>query len=322
MKIRFFLIFYFNLIFCNLAVSKIINIDNLISLDVPENHTYTSYQRYEDFKDFFISLNIQEKKINMFSIAPTKYIDFIKEVIDGQDPMENKYIKSVIVKMEKKKFKDEVHQSKWLISEMKKIFKREKIDFITDLLIIDKGLYSILNDLDSTDDEFLQIAKSLKDMNNSELIKSTKEIRKTLTSLSRDNKSILINEDMTIILNRFKIARNQNENLFLETNGDLIYILGAMKIEVKLSFFLTEKNNKTFLVGSFCFVNCSKFNNKFDKMLKPAFTKIISTTNNNSNSSEIITDDKIRKLKKLKKLLDENVLTQEEFNKAKNKILN
>ena len=205
---------------------------------------------------------------------------------------------------------------------MKKIFKREKIDFITDLLIIDKGLYSILNDLDSTDDEFLQIAKSLKNMNNSELIKSTKETRKILTSLSRDNKSIPINEDMTIILNRFKIARNQNENLFLETNGDLIYFLGAMKIEVKLSFFLTEKNNQTFLVGSFCFVNCSKFYNKFDKMLKPAFTKIISTTNNNSNSSEIITDDKIRKLRKLKKLLDENVLTQEEFNKAKNKILN
>ena len=96
MKIRFFLIFYFNLIFCNLAVSKIINIDNLISLDVPENHTYTSYQRYEDFKDFLIPLNIQEKKINMFSIAPTKYIDFIKEVIDGQDPIENKYIKILL----------------------------------------------------------------------------------------------------------------------------------------------------------------------------------------------------------------------------------
>lgn len=322
MKIRFFLIFYFNLIFCNLAVSKIINIDNLISLDVPENHTYTSYQRYEDFKDFLIPLNIQEKKINMFSIAPTKYIDFIKEVIDGQDPMENKYIKSVIVKMEKKKFKDEVHQSKWLISEMKKIFKREKIDFITDLLIIDKGLYSILNDLDSTDDEFLQIAKSLKDMNNSELIKSTKETRKILTSLSRDNKSIPINENMTIILNRFKIARNQNENLFLETNGDLIYILGAMKIEVKLSFFLTEKNNKTFLVGSFCFVNCSKFNNKFDKMISHLFSTNLSNQLNTTSKSSVINSDIVDQLKSLNDLYKSGVLTKEEFDKAKKKILN
>ena len=38
-------------------------------------------------------------------------------------------IQSLMKKAEKKRFKDEVQQSKWLISEAKKIMKKEKIDF-------------------------------------------------------------------------------------------------------------------------------------------------------------------------------------------------
>ena len=44
-------------------------------------------------------------------------------------------------------------------------------------------------------------------MSQNELYNYTKEFRKQMTSLSRDNKSIPINEDSTILLNKFEIAK-------------------------------------------------------------------------------------------------------------------
>ena len=48
--------------------------------------------------------------------------------------------------------------------------------------------------------------------------------------------------------------------------------------------------------------------------------KITNKNKMNNNSSEI-SNDEIKRLKELKKLLDEGILTQEEFNSEKKKIL-
>ena len=48
----------------------------------------------------------------------------------------------------------------------------------------------------------------------------------------------------------------------------------------------------------------------------PKITKKTTTTNSD-NSSDVVTQ-----LKELKRLFDDGILTQEEFNKAKNKLLN
>ena len=67
-----------------------------------------------------------------------------------------------------------------------------------------------------------------------------------------------------------------------------------------------------------CLVNCSKFYNTFDKIVNKSFNSntsinVISNSNN---------DDFINQLKQLNDLYKSGVLTKEEFEKAKKKILN
>ena len=157
-------------------------------------------------------------------------------------------------------------------------------------------------------------------MDNSELKESTKEIRKQLTLLAGNNKSILINDEMTINLNKFKIAKNEYGKLFLKSNGKMIWIIGPIKIDIMLNLFVTENNDNAYLFISSCYVNCSKFNSKFDTMIKPIIstnTQVQKTTSNISDSGSLT-----EQLKALNELYKSGALTKEEFEKAKKKILN
>ena len=144
----------------------------------------------------------------MFLVGPIKYVEFEKSILDGEDMMENKYVKSIMKKAEKKRFKDEVQQGKWFISEAKKIMKKEKIDFATYAFVSNKSLTKLA--LEDEGDEVADMITELQNMDNSELKESTKEIRKQLTLLAGNNKSILINDEMTINLNKFKIAKKKD----------------------------------------------------------------------------------------------------------------
>jgi len=66
---------------------------------------------------------------------------------------------------------------------------------------------------------------------------------------------------------------------------------------------------------STCYVECSKFNSKFDKMIKPIFstnTQVQKTTSNISGSNDLV-----EWLKALNELYKFGVLTKEEFEKVK-----
>jgi len=316
---RFLIIIFTGLLWCNILPAKILNIENQILLEVPSSHEYIEYdneevrESIEEVTDF-----IEGFEIKIFLVGPRKYLEFEKAILDGEDMMENKYVKSIIKKAEKKKFKDEVQQGKWFISEAKKIMKKEKIDFMTYALVSNKSLTEL--SLEEEGDEVADMITELQNMNNSELKESTKEIRKALTFLAGNNKSILINDDMTINLNKFKIAKNDYGKLFLKSNGKMIWVLGAMKIDIMLNLFVTENNDKTYLFMSACYVNCSKFDSKFDKMIKPIIstnTQVQKTTNNISDSGDLV-----EQLKALNELYKSGVLTKEEFEKAKRKLLN
>ena len=195
--------------------------------------------------------------------------------------------------------------------------KKEKIDFITYALVSNKSLTELA--LKDEGDEVSDMITELQNMNNSELEQSTKEIRKTLTYLGGNNKSIVINDDMTINLNEFKIAKNEYGNLFLKSNGKMIWVMGAMKLDIMLNLFVTENSDKAYLFMSACYVNCSKFNSKFDKMIKPinsTNTKVQKTTINTSDDGSLT-----EQLQVLTELYKSGTLSKEEFEKAKKKIL-
>ena len=305
-------------LWCNILPAKTLNIQNQMTLDVPSSHVFIEYDNEEAIESIKEVTDIIEGlEIKMFLVGPSKYVEFEKAILDGEDPMENKYVKSIMKKAEKKRFKDEVQQAKWLISEAKKIMKKEKIDFITYALVSNKSLTELA--LKDEGDEVSDMITELQNMNNSELEQSTKEIRKTLTYLGGNNKTIFINEDMTIILNEFKIAKNEYGNLFLKSNGKMIWVMGAMKLDIMLNLFVTENSDKAYLFMSACYVNCSKFNSKFDKMIKPinsTNTKVQKTTINTSDDGSLT-----EQLQVLTELYKSGTLSKEEFEKAKKKIL-
>ena len=295
------------------ANSKNINIQD-INFDVPQSHIYIEYTN-DEVEDFFQEF-MNSANIKMYLMGPKKYVDLERAILNGEDVMNNQYAKSIMQKMEKKNFKDEVQASKWVMSEVKKIMKKEKIDFISYVIFSDQNLKQTFSDKD-----FSGIFDELNQMNPTELAEQTKEIRKMITSLSGNNKSIPINDDMTINLSKFKISKNKNNQLYLKSAGDFIYTFGALRLDIDLNLFLTEHNDKAIMLISACYVNCSKFNTKFDKMKKNSFNniKINKVKLNNSND---IDSNIVEQLEQLNSLFKTGVLNKEEFEKAKKKILN
>lgn len=103
------------------------------------------------------------------------------------------------------------------------------------------------------------------------------------------------------------------------TNGYLQFILmGSQESKGGLNAALNDENTIVF-GGTFN----DKLLNQNAKEIKTYIERFNSQNMNNANVTNIIkNDDKYDKLKKLKDLLDNQVITQEEFDKEKNIILN
>jgi hypothetical protein len=311
------------LFWCNTLSAKILNIENKIQIEVPSSHKFIRYNNEEitesinELKD-----SIDGMEVDFYLVGPSKYVDLEQAlVMDGEDPMENEYVKSIIKKyegkLERKMLQDPLKAGKWIISEMKKIMKKEKIDFITYVFLINKTLI----EMSSEEDEIIDMLTELQSMNNSELIKQTKEIKKEIASFEGASRTSYAIGPSTFTYNKLKISKNKNGNLFLKGPSKFFMAINeTMTIDAVLNVYLGEHNNRTYAFLSACYVDCSKFNSKFDKMIKPTFStkeqiqKTKSTLSADSNLTE--------QLKTLSELYKSGALTKEEFTKAKKKLLN
>ena len=155
-------------------------------------------------------------------------------------------------------------------------------------------------------------------MNQNELKNATKQYRKEMTSVSRDNKSIPINEDTTVLLNKFEIAKNTNRQLFLSLSAKVDW-MNVVKIPFQI--YISRSNGYVYAVVTECWVNCQKQTQRFNDMIEP----LISNVSNNIdsfNNSKLEDNNIVNQLQKLNDLYKAGVLTKEEFEKAKKKILN
>ena len=93
------------LLWCNLGFSKIINIENKITLDLPKNHKYIKFEEDDsmgdvDLSEIFEAFEIFEPDI--FVTGPDKLIDFYQSLINGKDPMDNYIVSSLVKRLERK----------------------------------------------------------------------------------------------------------------------------------------------------------------------------------------------------------------------------
>jgi len=161
----------------------------------------------------------------------------------------------------------------------------------------------------------------LQSMNNSELTKQTKEIKKEIATFEGANNKSYILGPASFTYNKLKIGKNKNGNLFLKGPSKFYLAINeTMTIDSVLNVYLSEHNNRTYGFISTCFVDCSKFNSKFDKMIKPIFSTNVQIQKSKSSLSG--DSNLTEQLKALDELYKSGALTKEEFTKAKKKILN
>jgi len=315
---KFFLSFLIiGILITNNTSAKILNIENKVFLDVPSSHNFIKYDEdlvADAFNDFLDSDN--DIKIDAFLVGPLKYIELERSILNGEDPMNNKYVLSIVKKMEKKNFKDEIKAANWMISEAKKIMRKEKIDFITYVIVINKKLKDLLVLGNEVDDVILELYS----MNNSELLNKTKELRQMMSLLDGANSKTYFVGPASIEYNKLKIQKNNHGELILKGPSKVTYaVTDTLTLDAKTNILLGSHNDKMYLLISACYVDCSKFNSKFNKMIKPIFSRVEKKINDIKISPD---SNFVEQLKSLNELYKSGVLTKEEFEKAKKKILN
>ena len=169
--------------------------------------------------------------------------------------------------------------------------------------------YDLLNQYDIDVEE---ISK----MSTLELKQLTKKIKNEITS---GKNHFMVMDGMFINFKKFTIDKNLDNSPYLIFNGDITYIIGSSKINIgNISYYLTEFENKLTVLDGYCFVKCSNFFSTFENIIKKSLVQNTST-NSISNSNDL---DFIKQLEQLNDLYKSGVLTKEEFEKAKKKILN
>ena len=304
-------------IICSKSYAKMMDLNSKVLLNVPNSHNYIKFEddemssafygSFDDLLDEFQNLDLD---IELYMVAPNAVIEIVEKVIDGAELEDLDFIKPLIKKAERKKFSSEKSQMKWLVSELKKILKKEKVEYFT-YVIISSDKFIDLED----SNELKEIIDAHNQMSKNELKEITKEYKKEMTSLSRDNKSIPINEDTSIILQKFEISKDINGQLYLIMNAKVNWM---NTIKIPFNIYFSKFNDYLYLIVSECWLNCSKQVQRFNRMIKPMFVKSSNDQNIiKKNNSDIVED-----LKQLNDLYKSGALTKEEFEKAKKKIIN
>ena len=156
----------------------------------------------------------------------------------------------------------------------------------------------------------------MREMSSSELKKFSKDIKSKITSGSN---SIMLMDGMSINFIKFDISKDLNNTPYLIFQAQVKYIIGATTIKLgNMNYYFSEFDNKLFVFSGICVVNCSSFNSDFKKIIDKSLN-YKSSIKNSSSSDDI---NIVEQLEQLNNLYKSGVLTKEEFEKAKKKILN
>ena len=314
-KILIILVLIISFFIKNISFSKIIQLNKEVSLDVPETHNFFKFDADESSDQLLYGVGelfngLGELEINLFLAGPTNLLDLLKAIIDGADVEDLEIFQPLIREAEKKEYYDIGDQRvvKWLGKELKKIAKKEKVDFYTYVFYANKKIDEIKN-LELR--EFFNLHKN---MSKSDLSKATKEYKKYLTQWAGDGKTFLLNEEVSLKLKKFNLSKKNNQ-VFLRSDFTFSYLHA---FNVPMNLIISVKNDHLLLIVSECWTSCSKQTSKFEKMIEPLFNNINSNTSSISSSGSDLAEE----IKKLNELYKSGALTKEEFEKAKKKLLN
>jgi len=300
------------LLWCNVGFAKILNIDNKLRLEPPQHHKILNLKE-EDMSDldifsgsyqFFEHLNPK-----IFLVAPKNMTDLIESYLRGEDPTNMKFIGPFLKKIEKKTSSGNFISNSWAQKEIKKLLKKAKIDFWNYVLVMEENINDIGVVVEGYD------PKEILDMNNSELREFKEELKEYLFG-ETENGKWYINGPWSFTLNEFEVEKNKSNEIFVRIDTKYFYMVtDEISVNGNYNIMAAFTNNYSYIILSECLFTCSNHTRQFNKMIKP-------TLSNNTKISNSGQTDLVKQLKALNDLYESGVLTEEEFKKAKKKLLN
>ena len=289
---KFLGILILSLLVSQTSFAKIINIENKLELNVPDNFNYVKVDEYNEyFDEFFEALG---NNSNFYYLGTNDSIEFANLMITDQD----KLVGPIILKMEKKNFKTEKSMINFLSKEVKKLIKKYNYEGVV-------WAYISSDDLEDTDFELKEEVNAIRNMSQNELKQKTLKYKKILNEeLQIDNIDFL-----NMKISKFKIEKNPNNDPAFDLK--LIYKMFNINMEMEIYAYLN--NNKPIIVGTECIGKCKNIEQIKNKI---NFSSL-QNTNTSTKTSNIVED-----LNELNELYKSGALTKEEFEKAKKKLLN
>ena len=276
------------------SFAKTINIDDKILLNVPENFNYIKIETDEVadyYAEFFSSLG---EDAAFYYVGTDDSIEFANAMVNDQE----KVLQPIMKKMEKKNFSTEKSMINFVSKEIKKLMKKRKYQGVIWVLVSEENL-------EDTDYDLFETVESLKNMNQADMNKQALEYKNEL----KEELSVDGVEGLNLKVSKFKIEKNKINSPAL----DLKIVSNMFNINWDMEIYGYLKNNKPIIVGSECIGKCKGVSGIKNMIV---YSDTISTSISSESSSNIVDN-----LNKLNDLYKSGVLTKEEFEKAKKKIL-
>jgi hypothetical protein len=277
------------------SFAKTINIDDKILLNVPENFNYIKIETDEVadyYEEFFSSLG---EDAAFYYVGTDDSIEFANAMVNDQE----KVLEPIMKKMEKKNFSSEKSMINFVSKEIKELMKKRKYQGVIWVLISEENL-------EDTDYDLFETVESLKNMNQADMNKEALEYKKEL----KEELGVDGVEGLNLKVSKFKIEKNKiNSPAF-----DLKIAANMFNINWDMEIYGYLKNNKPIIVGSECIGKCKGVTGIKNMIV---YSDTTSTNTFSESSSNIVGN-----LNKLNDLYKSGVLTKEEFEKAKKKLLN
>jgi len=296
---NFLIIIVTGLLWCNISIAKTINIEDRVILNVPENFQYLKNETPGEILEFIIPL--VGSNVKSYLVGTNKSIKFAKLYQESPDTI----YEPIYVKLEKKNFTSEQAQMKFVVREIKKIFKKVGYEGVLWILFGDDKLEDI-------DDELYQFVTEIRNMNDNEIKKELKDINKDFVDGIRNSFGEM---SRFIKISKFNIKKSQ----FNDPMISFFIKYNIQGFSGSLDFLGFVKNEKPIILLFECINTCPSGNKSLKKIIKPTFEQSIKVEKTLSLSQN---SDLVKQLEALNNLYKSGALTKKEFEKAKKKLLN
>ena len=247
-----------------------------------------------------------------FGLIDNKALEIVNQVEAGKNFEEIKVIKPIITKYNKMIDSFSETKVKSLFKTTKNILKKNNSGTFFTYFRTDENI----NDNDILSEYGINIDE-IRDMSSLELQEFSNEIKNEITS-GKDYYMFM--DGLFINFKKFTVSKYSNNKPYLKINGDITYLLTSSKIKLgNIAYYISEIDDKLFVMDGYCVVNCKTFFSDFDQIIDDSFKSKNKSIKIDSSNKDI---DFINQIQDLNELYKSGVLSKEEFEKAKKKILN